>query len=124
MSGRGDLSCWAEQGILLINTALTTLVGRKESHLTLWGDFAQRVLDYVMKTRNRKQPGQVKKKLVVLAWGRKAQSIIAKEAPCHLLTAAHPSPLSASRGFFGCGHFRETNRILAEYGEEPIDWSF
>lgn len=112
----GDLTPWAKQGVLLLNTVLTVVGGSPNSHRGKgWETFT----DAVIKTLNG-----VDRPIVFLLWGRNA---LEKKAllnnPNHLvLTAAHPSPLSAYNGFFGCKHFSKTNLFLREHGESEIVW--
>ena len=116
-SGRGDLSGWADQGVLLINSVLTVEANRAASHRNRgWEQFTDVVLQRL---------SEVKKDLVFLLWGSYAQS---KESLIDLkkhyvLSASHPSPLSAHKGFFGCRHFSKTNQYLSEMGYSAIDWS-
>ena len=116
-SGRGDLSGWADQGVLLINSVLTVEANRAASHRNRgWEQFTDVVL---------RRLSEVKEGLVFLLWGSYAQS---KESLIDLkkhyvLSAPHPSPLSAHRGFFGCRHFSKTNQYLNEMGYPAIDWS-
>jgi len=112
----GCLEAWADQGVLLLNTTLTVRRGQAGSHQGRgWEKFTDRVLELL----NQKETP-----VVFLLWGRPAQSkqrLITN--PRHLVLAApHPSPLSASRGFFGCGHFSKANQFLASTGQQPIDW--
>ena len=112
----GYLADWAAQGVLLLNTVLTVRAGQAGSHRGRgWETFTDTV---IQKLNEREQP------IVFLLWGAKArdkQSLITN--PQHLvLTAAHPSPLSAYNGFFGCRHFSKTNRFLEARGMQPIDW--
>lgn len=112
----GYLEKWARQGVMLLNSALTVRDGLANSHRNKgWEIFTDTV---IKKLNERDDP------VIFLLWGNNAKE---KKAlitnPAHyILTAAHPSPLSASRGFFGCGHFKKTNEILKETGKEPIDW--
>lgn len=112
----GELTQWANQGVLMLNTVLTVREGKPNSHANKgWEILTNRVIELL---NQRKEP------LVFLLWGRNAQS---KEAlitnPNHLiLKAAHPSPLSAYQGFFGCQHFSKTNQFLIEHHHRPIDW--
>ncbi len=107
---------WAEQGVLLLNTVLTVQAHRPNSHRGIgWEEFT----DAAIRVLNEQD-----RPIVFLLWGRPAQ---AKERmlnnPKHLvLKAAHPSPYSADRGFFGCRHFSRTNAFLEAHGVEPIDW--
>ena len=112
----GDLSQWAAQGVLLLNSVLTVRAGEAGSHQ---GKGWERFTDAAIGTLSRERHG-----LVFLLWGRHA---MAKEAFIdarrhHILKAPHPSPLSAHRGFFGCGHFGRTNELLRENGGVPIAW--
>lgn len=112
----GCLTDWAEQGVLLLNTALTVRRGEPMSHKGKgWETFT----DAVISALNMRE-----KPVIFLLWGAPAR---AKKAlitsPRHyVLTAAHPSPLSAYNGFFGCKHFSKANAILEKLGEKPIDW--
>ena len=112
----GDLTRWAKQGVLLLNTALTVRAGEANSHSGKgWEIFT----DCIIKKLNERE-----KPVIFLLWGRNAKT---KEAlitnPQHkVFTAAHPSPLSAYNGFFGCGHFNAANRELILAGEMPIIW--
>jgi uracil-DNA glycosylase len=116
----GLLTPWAEQGVLLLNTCLTVRAHEANSHSNQgWERFTQKVIDTVVKVRTRG--------VVFLAWGSPAQKRCAKiTGTKHLvLKSVHPSPLSAHKGFFDCGHFRRTNEWLRErYGEGgEIDWA-
>ncbi len=113
----GDLSGWAEQGVLLLNATLTVRAHQAGSHQRHgWETFT----DAAISALNKHRSG-----IVFLLWGSYA---IAKRklidpSRHHVLTAPHPSPLSAYRGFFGCGHFSRTNNILVQQGLQPIDWT-
>ncbi len=113
----GNLTNWSRQGVLLINAILTVRANTPTSHQNKgWEKFTDAVIRNLSEKR---------KNLVFLLWGNYAQ---AKESLIDgsrhfILKAAHPSPLSASRGFFGCRHFSRTNEILQELGLNPIDWS-
>lgn len=114
-SQKGDLSHWAKQGVLLLNSCLTVRKGEAGSHHNQgW----ERFTDAVLKKLNQKKEG-----LVFLLWGRQAQtkeSLLSDKQ--FVLKAAHPSPLSAYKGFLGCQHFSKTNQILTSIGKKPIDW--
>ena len=112
----GDLTHWAEQGILLLNAALTVRDGEPMSHAKIgWAQFT----DAVIKTISDK-----KENVIFLLWGKFAQDkqVLINTDSHYILKAAHPSPLSAHNGFFGCKHFSKTNEILVKHGENPIDW--
>lgn len=112
----GELTTWAKQGVLLLNTVLTVRAGAANSHK---GKGWEILTDKIISLLNEKDDP-----VVFLLWGRNAKD---KQAllnnPKHLvLTAAHPSPLSAYNGFFGCKHFSKANTYLLENGVKPIDW--
>ncbi len=113
----GQLTDWAKNGVLLLNTALTVREGQANSHRGMgWEIFTDRVIELL---NEREQP------IVFLLWGGNAR---AKKrlitSPQHLvLECAHPSPLSAYNGFFGCRHFSKTNEFLKANGISPIDWT-
>ena len=112
----GDLRGWARQGVLLLNAVLTVERGRAGSHQGKgWEQFTDRVVEELAV---REKP------CVFLLWGSYAQKkgAVIDRSRHKVLTAPHPSPLSAHRGFFGCGHFSECNRFLEQNGETPIDW--
>ncbi len=112
----GELTEWAKQGVLLLNNALTVRRGQANSHRGKgWEYLTDRIIQCV---NDKSDP------VVYLLWGANAREktkII--NNPRHLiLTAAHPSPLSAYNGFFGCRHFSKTNKFLEDNGVEPVDW--
>ena len=114
--GRGCLASWARQGVLLLNAVLTVAAGRAGSHQGQgWETFTDRVVEVVNRQREH---------VVFLLWGSYAQKKgAAVDSSRHLvLSAPHPSPLSAHRGFFGCRHFSTANEYLVEHGIMPIDW--
>lgn len=113
--GHGCLESWAKQGVLLLNTVLTVRMGQANSHKGKgWEIFTDRVIELL---------NQREKPMVFLLWGANAKSKIERITNKNhmILTAAHPSPLSAHNGFFGCRHFSKANRFLSRYGEE-IEW--
>ena len=115
----GLLTPWAERGVLMLNTCLTVRAHDANSHANRgWERFTQRVIDVVAQRRTRG--------VVFLAWGTPAGKRVQKvDRARHLvLQSVHPSPLSASRGFFDCGHFRKANEwLVTRYGEDGvIDW--
>lgn len=112
----GYLEKWARQGVLLLNTSLTVRDGMANSHRNKgWEIFTNRVIECL----NQKDDV-----VIYLLWGNNAKEKMELITnPKHrVLTTVHPSPLSASRGFFGCNHFIKTNEILQKNGKEPIDW--
>lgn len=112
----GNLSHWASQGVLLLNAVLTVEAGRANSHQ---GRGWERFTDQVIRAVNREREG-----VVFMLWGSYAQkkgAVIDRQR--HLvLSAPHPSPLSAHRGFIGCGHFSAANRYLQQHGKAPVQW--
>ena len=114
----GDLSHWADQGVLLLNATLT-VSGGVDTALTHKGKGWEPFTDAVVRHLAEEREG-----LVYLLWGSHAQKKASFVDPKRnlVLKSAHPSPLSAYRGFFGCGHFVETNKYLVSRGESPIRW--
>ncbi|HDP75905.1 MAG TPA: uracil-DNA glycosylase [Bacteroidales bacterium] len=113
----GNLEKWAKQGVLLLNATLTVRANQAGSHQNKgWETFT----DAAIKALSDHHKG-----LVFILWGNYAQAKtrIIDTNKHFVLTAPHPSPLSASRGFYGCNHFSKTNRLLSSIGKEPIDWS-
>lgn len=113
----GCLIPWADRGVLLLNAVLTVEQGKPGSHQGKgWEGFTDAAIEALVREREG---------LVFMLWGAYAQQKGRLVDPRrHLvLKAPHPSPLSAHRGFFGCGHFSKANRYLAERGLEPVDWS-
>ena len=114
--GSGDLERWARQGVLLLNSVLTVEAGKSNSHAGQgWEQFTDFIIEYI---------GRRGVPAVFMLWGKRAQS---KESLIdgggHLiLKAAHPSPLSAGAGFFGCRHFSRANKFLQEYNKKPVNW--
>ena len=112
----GYLNYWAEQGVLLLNTVLTVRAHQAFSHRGIgWEQFTDAIIAELNKAD---------RPIVFMLWGRPAQEKAKMlDNPKHLiLKAAHPSPLSASRGFFGCRQFSQCNSFLEEHGLTPIDW--
>ena len=115
--GHGNLTKWAEQGVLLINASLSVRANEPMSHSKIgWAEFTDTVIKKISDQR---------KNVVFLLWGKFAQEKqeLIDETKHLVLKAAHPSPLSANNGFFGCRHFSKTNEYLVQNGMEPIDWS-
>ena len=112
----GFLEKWAKQGVLLLNTALTVRKDMANSHSGKGWEILTDAI--IKKLNNRPEP------IVFMLWGNNAKSKSwFVDSQKHLvLTSVHPSPLSASRGFFGCNHFKKANEFLASIGENPIDW--
>jgi uracil-DNA glycosylase len=113
--GHGDLSCWAERGVLLLNRSLTVSPGRPGSHR---GRGWEEITDTAMTALSRRGGP-----LVAILWGRDAQSLQPVLGDVPVIPSPHPSPLSASRGFFGSRPFSRANRLLADQSCDPIDWS-
>ncbi len=112
----GNLTKWAEQGVLLLNAALSVRAGEPFSHAKYgWADFTDAVIQKI---------SDEKKGVVFLLWGKFAQEkqALIDESKHYVLKAAHPSPFSADKGFFGSKHFSKTNQLLMRDGQEPIDW--
>lgn len=112
----GNLTKWAKQGVLLLNSVLTVEKGKSFSHKDKgWEIFTHEI---IKKIAEKKTP------VVFLLWGAGARNIVKDIDLLHhyVLTCAHPSPLSAYNGFFGCGHFKKCNELLLESGQKPIDW--
>lgn len=112
----GNLTKWAEQGVLLLNAALTVRAGEPFSHAKIgWAEFTDAVIRKI---------SDEKEGVVFLLWGKFAQEkqALIDETRHHVLKAAHPSPFSADKGFFGCRHFSKTNEFLTRQGSTPIDW--
>lgn len=113
----GDLTSWADQGVLLLNASLTVEANKPNSHSGIgWEIFTDAVISKVSKEREH---------VVFILWGKFAQTKLPLiDHSKHLiLTAAHPSPYSAANGFFGCRHFSKTNTYLESKGITPIDWT-
>jgi uracil-DNA glycosylase len=112
----GDLTPWAKQGVLLLNAVLTVRENEPASHAKIgWMHFTDAVI---------KKLSDEKKGIVFLLWGKFAEQkqILIDETKHFVLKAAHPSPFSADKGFFGCKHFSKTNELLAKQGIQVIDW--
>ena len=117
MPEHGALTAWADQGVLLLNSVLSVQRARAASHQGKgWEQFTDRAIEVLNREREH---------LVFMLWGAYAQrkgSIIDQQRHC-VLQSSHPSPLSAHRGFLGCGHFLKANEYLRAHGCSPIDWS-
>ena len=112
----GDLTSWAQQGVLLLNATLTVRAKQAASHQKKgWEQFTNRVI---------KEISDKKEGVVFLLWGRFAQDkeVLIDNTKHHILTAPHPSPFSAHSGFFGCKHFSKTNYLLSQQNQAPINW--
>lgn len=113
---RGNLESWARQGVLLLNATLTVRAGQAGSHQGKgWETFTDAVIQKL---------GSEKENVVFLLWGAyaRAKTRLLDPARCCMLEAAHPSPLAASKGFFGCRHFSQANAFLESKGLPPVDW--
>jgi uracil-DNA glycosylase len=115
-SKNGNLEKWAQQGILLLNASLTVRQNEPSSHSKIgWLQFTDTVITKIC---------DEKEGVIFLLWGKFAQDkqSLIDETKHHVLKAAHPSPFSADKGFFGCRHFSKTNELLSQQQKEPIDW--
>jgi uracil-DNA glycosylase len=116
-TNNGNLSAWAAQGVLLLNAVLTVRANQPASHAKIgWTTFT----DAIIKKISIERSG-----IIFLLWGKFAQQKITliDTQKHHVLQAAHPSPLSAYNGFFGCNHFLQTNELLSSQGLTPINWA-
>jgi uracil-DNA glycosylase len=114
-SNLGELSAWSNQGVMLLNSALTTQIGNPGAHAKLWSGFTASVI----KALDQELLG----KLVCLSLGEHAKKLAKDIELGSVIQATHPSPLSASRGFFGSRIYSRVNSALGERGVAPIDWS-
>ncbi len=116
LPSHGNLENWASQGVMLLNATLTVRARHAGSHQNKgWEQFTDAAINALSEQRSG---------LVFLLWGSFAQAKAAliNKSKHYILTAPHPSPLSAHRGFFGCKHFSKTNTLLRKQGKEEIDW--
>ncbi len=114
----GDLTAWSEQGVMLLNRSLTVRPGTPASHRGKgWEEVTECAIRALVRRAEAGPP------CVAILWGRDAQSLKALLGPVPYVESAHPSPLSASRGFFGSRPFSRVNALLAERGAGPIDWT-
>ena len=117
IAAHGNLTHWAEQGVLLLNASLTVRANEPMSHSKMgWTNFTDAVIRKI---------SDEKEHVVFLLWGKFAQEkqVLIDETKHLVLKAAHPSPYSANNGFFGCKHFSKANEWLVKHGIDPIDWS-
>jgi uracil-DNA glycosylase len=114
--GVGNLTKWGEQGVLLLNAFLSVRANEPLSHSKIgWEEFTNAVISCI---------SEKKKGVVFILWGKFAQGkqALIDETKHFVLKAAHPSPFSADKGFFGCKHFSRTNELLMSQSREAIDW--
>lgn len=112
----GNLTAWAQQGVFLLNASLTVRAGEPMSHAKIgWADFTNTVIQKI---------SEAKQHVVFMLWGKFAQDkrTLIDESKHLILKAAHPSPLSAHNGFFGCRHFSKANQYLVSKGIQPVNW--
>jgi len=112
----GDLTKWAKQGVLLLNALLTVRANQAASHHNKgWEKFTDAVIRKISETKTG---------VIFILWGRYAQDkqALIDTTKHYILKSAHPSPLSAHNGFFGCKHFSKTNELLIAQGKKPVDW--
>jgi len=114
-SRNGDLTHWADQGVLLLNASLTVRERKAGSHMKYWKKYTDALIQKVSEKTDS---------VVFILWGNfaKGKEPLIDSDKHHILKGVHPSPLSASRGFFGCKHFSKCNALLLADGKEPIDW--
>tara|TARA_B100000902_G_scaffold344206_1_gene349442 strand:- start:16138 stop:16815 length:678 start_codon:yes stop_codon:yes gene_type:complete len=115
-SKNGDLSNWAKQGILLLNTSLTVRENKPKSHSNIgWKEFTDTIISKISQKKNG---------IIFLLWGleSKKKSELIDSKKHYILMSSHPSPLSSYRGFNGCGHFSKCNNILNKIGKKTINW--
>ncbi|MCF8535814.1 MAG: uracil-DNA glycosylase [Rhodoluna sp.] len=116
VSNGGDLQRWSSQGVMLLNRHLTTSSGTSAAHFDAgWARFTDAAISVLNRARGRK--------LVAILWGNEAIALQRLLADVQVVSSAHPSPLSARRGFFGSKPYSKTNEALKFVGEQPIDWS-
>ncbi len=116
VSNRGDLTRWVAQGVMLLNRHLTVPIGKAGGHMDIgWDAFTDKAVAALAARRGSK--------LVAVLWGKEAQSLEAILGQAQVIKSAHPSPLSASRGFFGSKPFSKANAALRSVGQLPVDWS-
>lgn len=116
VSNGGDLQRWSTQGVMLLNRHLTTSSGQSAAHFDAgWSRFTDAAISVLNRARGRK--------LVAILWGNEAISLQRLLPDVQVISSAHPSPLSARKGFFGSKPFSRTNTALNFVGEQPIDWS-
>lgn len=111
-----DLTRWVKQGVMLLNTSLTTIPGKAGEHITLWSKFTEALLEFLSETLDY---------VVLILWGAHAQSYkkFFGSLTSDVIVSAHPSPRSADKGFFGSKPFSKANKFLRSRGKEEIDWS-
>ena len=115
-SNYGNLTKWAKQGVLLLNASLTVKANEPMSHSKIgWMEFTDAVIRNISAKKSN---------IIFLLWGKFAQEKqpLIDETRHFVLKAAHPSPFSADKGFFGCRHFSKVNELLVRTGKDPIDW--
>ena len=116
LPSNGDLTPWAEQGVLLLNRVLTVGAGEPGSHRGIgWESFTEAAIRGLVE--------RIEEPLVAILWGKDAQSLTEMLGDVPIIESAHPSPLSADRGFFGSRPFSQANEFLDDLGGEPISWA-
>lgn len=114
----GDLTAWSEQGVMLLNRALTVQPGNANSHRGKgWEEITELAIDVL---RQRAEQGQA---MAAVLWGAQAQTLRPRLGPVPVIASPHPSPLSAYRGFFGSRPFTRVNELLVAQGAQPVDWT-
>jgi uracil-DNA glycosylase len=115
VSANEDIARWADQGVLLLNSALTTQVGVSGAHQDIWREF----IEVALRELGQSKAGE----LAVISLGTQAKKLSEIIKIGTIVQAPHPSPLSAHRGFFGSRIYSRVNKVLGDQGQEPIDWS-
>lgn len=111
----GDLTNWVKQGVMLLNTSLTVAPNKPNSHSEIWMGFISKVIKHLVKSNG--------KKMIVFLWGNNAKRLVGQMvSSCTVFEAAHPSPFSVNRGFFGCQHYKLCNDVLEKNKIEKINW--
>jgi uracil-DNA glycosylase len=112
----GNLENWCRQGVLLLNSSLTVQRDKPNIHNSYWVDFTDEIIKYISENSE---------KVVFILWGNyaKKKKLLIDEDKHYILEGVHPSPLSASKGWFGCNHFSKTNIYLKENNKKEIDWN-
>jgi uracil-DNA glycosylase len=115
-----DLTSWAKQGVLLLNTSLSTEINKRRSHFHLWNEYMQQILVRILQYH-------INSNLIIMCWGKDSQNLISKITvnipnKFHILEWCHPSPLNGTK-FLQCDHFTYANKLLIKFNKSPINWA-